>query len=169
MGAACKQRKRTPVTAIRTAVSFVRHTNPPLFHCLVLWQHVLALTGARKTVTRGVNIENADYHGKVGVNLESRRHFHKHDLESSRRGAGVKRSPTGYVAVRCSLSPLKTLTYLFWSRVKPEPLYCLRPFDSGNAIHQQQDLSGVSFQQSLVRGTNFKGSKLVAAGGSLCQ
>eukprot|EP00752_Nemacystus_decipiens_P010309 g9185.t1 len=46
--------------------------------------------GARKTVTRGVNIENADYHGK--------------------------------------------------------------------------DLSGVSFQQSLVRGTNFKGSKLVAAG-----
>ena len=51
----------------------------------------LTLTGARKTVTRGVNIENADYHGK--------------------------------------------------------------------------DLSGVSFQQSLVRGTNFKGSKLVAAGG----
>lgn len=25
----------------------------------------LALTGARKTVTRGVNIEGADYHGKV--------------------------------------------------------------------------------------------------------
>lgn len=24
------------------------------------------MTGARKTVTRGVNIENADYHGKVG-------------------------------------------------------------------------------------------------------
>lgn len=49
--------------------------------------------GARKTVTRGVNIENADYHDK--------------------------------------------------------------------------DLSSVSFQQSLVRGTNFKNAKLVAAG-DLC-
>lgn len=52
----------------------------------------LDTTGARKTVTRGVNIENADFHGK--------------------------------------------------------------------------DLSGVSFQQSLVRGTNFVGAKLVAAGDS---
>lgn len=50
----------------------------------------MLFSGARKTVTRGVNIENADYHGK--------------------------------------------------------------------------DLSGVSFQQSLVRGTNFKNAKLVAAG-----
>lgn len=47
-------------------------------------------SGARKTVTRGVNIENADFHDK--------------------------------------------------------------------------DMSGVSFQQSLVRGTNFKDAKLVAAG-----
>lgn len=51
----------------------MQDTNPSFSRYLILWKHgnglinlTWLLTGARKTVTRGVNIENADYHGKVG-------------------------------------------------------------------------------------------------------